>query len=157
MVGREALPTYRRISRQQIIPLPAPALKRGECFLCAHRPELGRWSEQWTIRSPSVFPETRHIEVALKRSVLWKSYADVLRNSRHPEMIHQLWLPETGSHNGRWSPNSGRHHFCCATFRIQRLEYRKSCKRRLQFFRPLSSDSFAADSRIVPAPVAQRK
>ena len=28
-------------------------------------------------------------------------------------MLYLLWLPETGSHSWRWSPNSGRHIFQC--------------------------------------------
>ena len=107
MVGREALPTYHRISRRQIILLTAHALKRGvcflcnhcrwisrrhkksfpaltlkwgACFLCNHCPNLGRWSERWTFRSPLVYPKTRYTKVALKRGVLWKSYADISQN-----------------------------------------------------------------------------
>ena len=67
------------------------------CFLCNYRPELRRRSERWTIRSPSVYPETRCTEVALKRGVLKKSYADILRNSWRTEMIYRLLLWKTKS------------------------------------------------------------
>ncbi len=70
VMKRYPISTNRRIPRRQIIPLTALALKWGVCFLHNHRPELGRWSERRTIHSPSVYSETRCIEVALKRGVL---------------------------------------------------------------------------------------
>ena len=91
MVEREALPTSRRISRRQMILLTVLALKRGVCFLCNQRPNLGR------------------------------------------------------------------HQFRRATFRIQRLEYRKLYKQRLWFSHSLSSDSSAVDNQTAPTPVTQKK
>ena len=76
---------------------------------------------------------------------------------RHKKSFPTLALKRGGCFLCNQRPNSGRHHFLRATLHIRRLEYRKSCKQRLQFFLPLSLDNSAADSQTAPTHAAQRK